>query len=257
MELLKKFLLLTPVFILGLCMASCSDDDDEGGGGGKGKDLKLSEVTFAGGGRYSISYDSDGRMIGYEYYEGGVLDRIAVFRNGSGSITVNVTGSGGYSNNVVYELNGDGYIERMEDMDDGGIVRFKYDDGQRLAEASFIDSYGSSTERFTWENGNLVKVSAIDDDGRTEEWTYEYNDEPSWKGVVYWDDALLDISIPQAHFNFLANMGYLGKLPANLVSGYRDGDSSMTYSLSYRFGSDGYVSEILSGGVTGAMFTWK
>lgn len=255
MKVLKNIILLVPLAILGLCLSSCSEDDDKGGGGGQGKGLKLTEAIFPGGYRYVLSYDSEGRISRYDCYDSGRIEKTASFIYGDGIITVHVTGNDGYGSSVLYALDGNGFIERMIDVGGGDAVSFMYDSGQRLASAHFND-WG--TEYFTWEDGNLVRVEAVDDDGRTETWMYEYNDEPSWKGVVYWDDALIDISINGTDFSLLANMGYLGKLPENLVSGHKRESSTATDGISYRFGKNGYVSEILDGSsMMGVTLVWK
>lgn len=234
-----RFLMILPALAMCLCVASCSDDDDNstpGGGTGIAGKKKLAGIVLSYWGKnLSISYDNQGRISRYEWSDG----ETGVFSYRGNTITVTETSDGEVSTSVA-SLNDDGYMTSVS-RGAQGTVMFTYDDQGQLSKAYFPDGW---EETITWENGNLVKVDAVSSDGDRETWTYEYTDYESWKGVVYWDDLLIDISIPDTPFNLLANAGYLGKMPKNLLAGawYESGDTNISYS--YKFGDDGYVSEI-------------
>ena len=247
-----------------LCVnfTACSDDDSEQNENGNqsGENLKLASVTWDlndGGTEYS--YDAQGHISEVaEYDEAGELSSLSTIEynsdnivvttddgyhedicslNANGQIVKSVCTSGGYTKTAEYAYNAEGYLI--------SIYEVEYDE----------------TTNLTWENGNLIKA----DDGYMEK-TYAYTSTPSEKGFTYLDDILIDIFPDNVYLPLLANSGYFGKVPKNLLASaaetYQDSGDSSSWNLDYEFGDNGYVTKISA--VGGADFddswvslTWK
>lgn len=229
-------------------LVSCSDDDDSNGNGNSsGKGMKISTIIWnADEQRYDeYSYDEQGRIIKLESYDEGVFYEQTTYEYNADNIVITSTSGNEKPHRTVCQLNTHGLIVKVYDEEDSyDSSTCGYDaDGQLIS----INEGGSTQTHLTWENGNLTKATEEDSGGSyTNNISYTYNQSlSSSQGLVHLDDILIDIVPGPLAIEPLANSGYFGKIPQNLLSGITsdDGYDVKTESISYEL-SNGYVSKI-------------
>ena len=248
--------------VLCASFAACSDDDDESNGGmPSGSGLKLSSFTWDDGRWDDYSYDAQGRVNKVERYdETGKFDESINFEYNDNKIIA--TSDGGYR--IVCFLNSNGQIEKTACTGDYSTetCTYTYDGNGHLTS---INEEDGESYPFIWENDNLVRIDNYryyDGYGML---TFKYTSIPSSKGLfIYYDDFLIDIFSDVFTLPLLANLGYFGKVPQNMLESitYTDKSSGDAYVVkySYELGKDGYVSKISGeddGETTWVKLTWK
>ena len=265
---MKTFRFIGMAFLaIVLCvnLTACSDDEENehsNGGNTSVTGPKPSSFTWNDGRSFRMFYDKQQRLSKVEYYtESGFIERTDYFEYNDNNIieTTSYPDESRDNSIMIYTLNSEGLIVNttIVRIDENGqeysnpndTELYAYNDEQQLIG---VRDYMYDTE-ITWENGNLVTVKSIvtagsDDRDAVFTTNYEYTSIPSSKGFfVFYDDVFIDVFSDVDNSNLLANLGYFGKVPQNLLA-------SVTYidpmggtdasSLSYQFGEDGYVTEV-------------
>lgn len=262
--------------LMTLCLA-CSDGDDSNGGGSEGQDKKrLSTVNYSymyedgrvENAKEEYLYDDKGRISVWKYYSWNgygdrddlTLNQTISFSYGDDQIVVK-TNYGSGTETRTCTLNEYGNVEKVYYRDEGaGVIddeptTFTYDDQQQLVQITGNGTGGKYRITYTWENGNIVKIEEAGYDLTidatvplyTNTTTFDYTLYPSWQGIVY-KYMLIDVAysdLLNAGY-LLAEFGYLGKKPQNLIAcckEMRNGKSG-ELTISYKFGGDGYVSKL-------------
>lgn len=248
MKTLRLIGLTAFVVVLSLSITSCSDDDDPSD---SCKIKKPTVVTNDDGSWIELSYDDEGRLIRKdEYNERGALDASIIFKYNVNNVVTNETypRNSNYITNVC-TLNSKGYVEKTVTSREFGSIlsvvnsTYYYDSKWQLV--GIKTSYDSDSDRvkhLIWKDGNLIKETG---NGYSVE--YSYSTIPSSKGFfVFCDDVMIDI-FPEFSLEYLANCGYFGIVPQNMLSSWNlswnGGYSEL--ELSYEFGEDGYISKII------------
>lgn len=243
-----------------LCVnfAACSDDDDEPNGETpSGNALKPSSLTWNDGSWTDYSYDAQGRVSKVEEYdETGDMYNSTIIEYNDNNI-VATTNDGEHRD--VCTLNSNGQIVRTVCTSDYNsyTCEYTYDGNGQL---TGINYENGESYQLIWENGNLVRTE-IDSDIIT----CTYTSIPSSKGfIIYGDDILIDIFSDGNNLPLLANLGYFGKAPQNMLETLtytnKTSDNATVINYSYELGKDGYVSKMsgTSQGVTiWGTLTWE
>lgn len=263
---MKTFRFLGMAFLaMVLCvnLTACSDDEENepsNGGSPSVTGAKPSSFTWNDGRSFKMFYDKQQRLSKVEYYtESGFIDRTTYFEYNDNNIIETTTYPDGSKDNsiMVYTLNSEGLIVNatIVRIDENGqeysnpedTEQYAYNDNQQLIGIQDYEyDYIYDTD-ITWENENIITTKG-NDRGAIFTTNYEYTSIPSSKGFfVFYDDVLIDVFSDVDNSNLLANLGYFGKVPQNLLA-------SVTYidptgktdasSLSYQFGKDGYVTKV-------------
>lgn len=234
-----------------LCVnfAACSDDDEPNGETPSGKTLKPSSLTWMDGSWTDYSYDSQGRVSKVEDYDetGEMFNSTTIEYNDNNIVA---TTDGGEHRDVC-TLNSNGQIERTVCTSSSHTTtcEYTYDGNGQLTSINYEDG---ESYQLVWENGNLVRTE-IDSDIIT----CTYTSIPSSKGfIIYGDDILIDIFSDMNNLPLLANLGYFGKAPQNMLETLtytnKTSGNATVINYSYELGQDGYVSKMsgTSQGVT-------
>ena len=225
-------------------LSSCSDDDDSSNGNGNGNSsdngMKISTITWNDGEWSEFFYDNQGRIVKEEDFDAtGMWCTTDIEYNANNIVITEKYDDEQYR--IICHLNAQGLVEAAalpnKYNDDNRMVQYTYDaNGQLL---SMYDGDDETETHFTWENGNLTKAT---NEGWSWTATYTYNTSlSSSQGFVFYGDVMIDI-FDESCLELLANSGYFGKIPKNLLSGGTDNNYS--WSLSYELSDDGYVSKI-------------
>lgn len=249
MKTLKFIGMALLAIVLSVNFSACSNDDenksnDDNNGSGTGF-KKPSELTWDDGSCTKLFYDKQQRLCKVEEYtESGYLEETGIIEYNENTIVVTSTYSHNDRKDIdICSLNSEGLIVKAV-FADGVTEEYAYDKDKQLIG---IQNYMHSTE-ITWENGNLIAANIKNDDwiGYNTIWKCKYTTIPSSKGFfIFYDDYLIDIFHDIDYINLLANCGYLGKVPQNLLASITViTDEEDTWGISYQFGKDGYVTEI-------------
>lgn len=259
MQILKFYgmVLLTIVFCVNF--TACSEDEEYEMLGMAASTPKPSTLIWDDGRFYKMFYDNQQRLYKVETYsELGFLDEIANIEYNDNTIVVTATPlNSNYELSIVdvCTLNSEGLIVNVVtttfvdgDKSSTSTEQYAYNEEQQLIG---IDN-GYNKEILKWENGNLV-TAKYSDGSYKRSVTYQYTSIPSSKGfALFLDDVLIDVFGDVDYLNLLANCGCFGKVPQNLLASitYSSEDfnteHTTTYNLSYEFGDNGYVTEIIS-----------
>lgn len=233
--------------VMSVNFAACSDDDDPGQPDQPvSGDLKLKSCIWDMDGGTRLYYDDQGRVDGFDVVdEAGFAYASVVIKYDGNRIEASTEGD--VYIECVCTLNDKGHIEKTVYTDDYSTTTntYTYDGQGQLISCYNLES--DETSYLTWENGNIVA-------GETpyQEATYTYTDVSSTRGLVFLDDILIDAFGSNPLLPILANNGYFGKVPQNLLASvtgsYKDSEYSSTWNLSYEYGSNGYVSKISATG---------
>lgn len=242
-----------------LCVnfAACSDDDEPNDDPSSGNALKPSSFTWMDGAWTDYSYDAQGRVSKVEDYdETGEMYNSTTIEYNSNNI-VATTNNGEHRD--VCTLNSNGQKVRTVCTSDYNLYtcEYIYDGNGQLTSINYGDG---ESYQLVWENGNLVRTE-IDSDIIT----CTYTSIPSSKGfIIYGDDILIDIFSDGNNLPLLANLGYFGKAPQNMVETLtytnKTSGNATVINYSYELGKDGYVSKMsgTSQGVTAwGSLTWE
>lgn len=243
---MKKYFYLVFVAIvaaMSITLASCDNDDDWSNGDPSENGMKLSTLTEEDGSWSEYLYDSKGRVSQVKQYDkNGQLHFSTTVEYNANNIVVTTYSDDRLFDRDVCTLNAKGQIIKSV-CSDGGDSEYTYNDQGQMINIYFAEYDHNTT--LVWENGNLVKALYGDDAG----FICEYSSIPLSKGfVIFGDDVLIDVFSDYINLPLLANCGYFGKLPQNMLSSltYYEGNSRQTFNYTYELDKDGYVSNILS-----------
>lgn len=244
--------------ILSVSFLACSNDNEnkpEDDNNSPETELKLTELVWNDGRCFKLFYDKQQRLYKVEEYtESGYLEETGIIEYNENTIVVTASFPN-ISNRKsidICSLNSEGLIVKTvsteiypNGQEDSYTEKYAYDKNQQLIG---IQNTTYNTEVYiTWENGNLIAANRNDYMNKYNN-TYKYTTIPSSKGFfVFYDDVLIDIFHDIDYLNLLANCGYFGKVPQNLLASItiiNDSEDTYTWSLSYQFGEDGYITEI-------------
>lgn len=134
---------------------------------------------------------------------------------------------------------------RLYSRDDEYI--YHYENGYLMR---ISDDYAN----FSYSDGNLVKI--IEEDGESE-YTITYTDDIDKLGINIFEASYNDGDVDIRYNNPLYQFGYFGKKSKNLISTiksrYNNGKTDTMY-CSYKFDSEGYVTEMI---VRGGNWNYK
>lgn len=244
--------------ILSVSFSACSNDNEnvpEDDNNSSTTALKPSKWEWNDGSYLKLSYDQQKRLQEVEEYtESGYLEETTTIEYNENTIvmTSSFPDQENYKTVDVCSLNSEGLIVKtvsknvyQNKEEERSTEKYAYDKNKQLI--SVQNTTNNTEVLITWENGNLIAAdrNAPKDKYNT---TYKYTTIPSSKGFfLFYDDILIDIFYEVHNMSLLANCGYFGKVPQNLLESitmtYDSGDS-YTWGLSYQLGKDGYVTKI-------------
>lgn len=238
---MKQFKFLAMAFfamVMSIGFVACSSDDDDNNGGGSitsGKKL------------VRISYDSGHETINFIYGEDGKLARASKNYNGN-SKYIDLDWSG----NTITLTSHESWHEYTETctitLDNGKIS--KTTDGNETYKAIYSGNYLSqiisyNINKYTWENGNIVKLQ-VDNEGDIDNYTCTYyTDMPNMHSVFDLDVLRFDNAI-SAEYSYLLIMAHptlLGLSNKNLLKSVTGNDGYTLY-YTYELDNDGYPIKI-------------
>ena len=215
-------------------LAACSSDDDDNNGGGS--------ITS---GKKLVRISSEYETINFTYGEDGKLTRASRNVNGN-SEYINLDWSG---NTITLTTHA-----RWEEnpctitLDNGKIS--KATDGEETYKAAYSGNYlsqitGYNINKYTWENGNIVKYK-VDNEGDIYNYTCTYyTDMPNKHSVFDVDAQRFDDAILAEYGNLLimAHPTLFGLNNKNLLKSVTD-SKGYTLSYTYELDGDGYPIKI-------------
>lgn len=238
---MKQFKFLAMAFfamVMSIGFVACSSDDDDNNGGGSitsGKKL------------VRISYDSGHETINFIYGEDGKLIRASKNYNGN-SKYIDLDWSG----NTITLTSHESWHENTETctitLDNGKIS--KTTDGHETYKAIYSGNYlsqiiGGDINKYTWENGNIVKYKS-DSEGEIYNYTCTYYTDMPNKHSVFDVDALYFDEVISAEYSYLLIMAHptlLGLSNKNLLKSVTGNDGYTLY-YTYELDNDGYPIKI-------------
>lgn len=241
---MKQFKFLAMAFfamVMSIGFVACSSDDDDNNGGGSitsGKKL------------VRISYDSGHETINFIYGEDGKLARASKNYNGN-SKYIDLDWSG----NTITLTSHESWHEYTETctitLDNGKIS--KTTDGNETYKAIYSGNYlsqiiGCDINKYTWENGNIVKYKS-DNNGDIYNYTCTYYTDMPNKHSAFDVKALCFDEVISAEYSYLLIMAHptlLGLSNKNLLKSVtcNDGDERYTLYYTYELDNDGYPIKI-------------
>lgn len=245
--------------VLSVSFSACSNDNENIPGDNNDNSsetaLKPSKLEWNDGRYFKLSYDPQKRLHRVEEYtESGYLEETATIEYNENTIVVTASfpDMDNRKSIDICSLNSEGFIVKTVSTEiysnrteKSNIEKYAYDKEQQLIS---VQNTTNDTEVFiTWENGNIIATSS-NDYMNTYNTTYKYTTIPSSKGFfLFYDDMLIDIFHDVDYLSLLANCGYFGKVPQNLLESItitNDSGNADTWGLSYQLGKDGYVTKI-------------
>ena len=238
---MKQFKFLAMAFfamVMSIGFVACSSDDDDNNGGGSitsGKKL------------VRISYDSGHETINFIYGEDGKLARASKNYNGN-SKYIDLDWSG----NTITLTSHESWHEYTETctitLDNGKIS--KTTDGNETYKAIYSGNYLSqiisyNINKYTWENGNIVKLQ-VDNEGDIDNYTRTYYTDMPNKHSVFDVKALCFDEVISAEYSYLLIMAHptlLGLSNKNLLKSVTGNDGYTLY-YTYELDNDGYPIKI-------------
>lgn len=259
--------------ILSVSFSACSNDNEnvpEDDNNSLTTVLKPSKLSWKDGNYLQLSYDQQKRLHRVEEYtESGYLEETTTIEYNENTIvmTSSFPDQENYKTVDICSLNSEGLIVKTVSKDiyqnkeeERSTEKYAYDKDKQLI--SVQNTTNNTEVLITWENRNLIAANRNDPRNKHNT-TYKYTTIPSSKGFfLFYDDILIDIFYEVHNMSLLANCGYFGKIPQNLIESITDtydSEDSYTWSLSYQFGKDGYVTEISETGDYDALsvkLTW-
>lgn len=220
--------------IMSIGFVACSSDDDDNNGGGS--------ITS---GKKLVRISSEYETINFTYGEDGKLTRASRNVNGN-SEYINLDWSG---NTITLTTHA-----RWEEnpctitLDNGKIS--KATDGEETYKAAYSGNYlsqitGYNINKYTWENGNIVKYK-VDNEGDIYNYTCTYyTDMPNKHSVFDVDAQRFDDAILAEYGNLLimAHPTLFGLNNKNLLKSVTD-SKGYTLSYTYELDGDGYPIKI-------------
>ena len=247
MRLLKHIVSILSVVVLCMSLAACSKDDDSQYDDNN-KGLKLSSVTMEDNTYYKLLYDSQNRISRIDIYWSDTKSSHITFEYSDSHIVMREMDNEYIENNhTMCILNAKGFIEKTityyNDARSPYTALYFYNEENQLIRTS------DRIEYFIWENGNITKEKWIGDETGADNGYYDeikYNSTPSSRGFfLFFDDTFFDI-FQNYDLCWLANFGYFGSVPKNLISEIWED------VISYEYYDNGYVSQI-----SGKDFSWS
>lgn len=217
--------------IMSIGFVACSSDDDDNNGGGS--------ITS---GKKLVRISNEYETINFTYGEDGKLTRAS--KNGN-SEYINLDWSG----NTITLTTHAGWEENpcTITLDNGKIS--KATDGEKTYKAAYSGNYlsqitGYNTNKYTWENGNIVKYKVYDEGDIYYTCTY-YTDMPNKHSVIDVDVQRFDDAILAEYGNLLimAHPTLFGLNNKNLLKSVTNSEG-YTLSYTYELDGDGYPIKI-------------
>lgn len=223
------------IMSIGFVACSSSDDDDNNGGGSITNGKKL------------VSISSEYETIKFTYGEDGKLIRASYGDSYGDSEYINLDWSG---NTITLTTHASWNENPCTITLDNGKIS-KATDGEETYKTTYSGNYisqitGYNINKYTWENGNIVKYEEVDDEGKTKYNTCTYYTDKPNKHSVFDVDALgFDDGILAEYGNLLimAHPTLFGLSNKNLLKSVTRNDG-YTYSFTYELDSDGYPIKI-------------
>lgn len=269
-----KFFAMGLVSLLGLSLASCSDDPET-----------VSEPTTENVFTAGLPSSVDGAS--FTTNEKGQLTKIV---DGTTNITFEYgTFTPSRANNftvlmkerdseypdegsdIYMEINQQGFVSYayqiyIDDDDDVDEWWFEYDSNGQLTRLKRTE--GGDDFKITYANGDIDKVTLLEDDGDYREYTFKYTNTEytkvvANKGCVMLFDDFFEIDMDEMGVAYYA--GLLGKPTKNLPMGYseigKEGSSSYTSEQTYHwvFNTNNLPTKFWEGDYEsdGVTFSWK
>jgi len=237
---MKKFTFtLLTVLLIGLY--SCSSDDPltDTGGNSNTSQRKITKIEKLNqqGTIFSteiLTYDSQGRWIKSEE----TADNQVKAKTISYSANTITFRDNYYNEETIFGLKNNLIVSRGDESYDS----YHYSNGylSRIGTGSYAD--------FEYSNGNLSKV--VEDDGDSY-YNITYTDYPDKIGINIFEPSYNDGDLEVRPNNPLYQFGYFGKKSNNLIKTvkgrYYNGNTD-TFTYSYSFDSEGYVTEMIAQG---------
>ena len=233
--------------IMSIGFVACSSDDDDNNGGGSitsGKKLvriscEYKKINFSGYETINFIYGEDGKLIRASKNDNGNSDRIDL--DWSGNTITLTTHESWHENTETCTIT----------LDNGKIS--KTTDGHETYKAIYSGNYlsqiiGGDINKYTWENGNIVKYKS-DYEGEIYNYTCTYYTDMPNKHSVFDVKALCFDEVISAEYSYLLIMAHptlLGLSNKNLLKSVtcNDGDERYTRYYTYELDNDGYPIKI-------------
>ncbi len=243
----KTFLLFILSLLAIITLNSCGNDDnggdDNNGAGGTPKKLVKSIITedVIDGDRYhktlyTFQYDEQSRLINIS----AAGDRIGTATYNYEGNEITIEDDIYYGSRVFGTLsfNDDAYLTKYEEEDDYNVT-FTYKNG-------YLTQRSSNTDEYTWQNGNLVAIEQIYDDGDyreeyKEEWAYDKA--PNKMNIMNMYDQRFDLSGRMVCWLKLKRISSKN-LPSSTTR-YYDGIPKGITTYTYTFDDEGYPTKIV------------
>lgn len=247
---MKQFKFLAMAFfamVMSIGFVACSSDDDDNNGGGSitsGKKLvriscEYKKINFSGYETINFIYGEDGKLIRASKNDNGNSDRIDL--DWSGNTITLTTHESWHENTETCTIT----------LDNGKIS--KTTDGHETYKAIYSGNYlsqiiGGDINKYTWENGNIVKYKS-DYEGEIYNYTCTYYTDMPNKHSVFDVKALCFDEVISAEYSYLLIMAHptlLGLSNKNLLKSVtcNDGDERYTRYYTYELDNDGYPIKI-------------
>lgn len=244
---MKQFKFLAMAFfamVMSIGFVACSSDDDDNNGGGSitsGKKLvriscEYKKINFSGYETINFIYGEDGKLIRASKNDNGNSDRIDL--DWSGNTITLTTHEHLHENTETCTIT----------LDNGKIS--KTTDGHETYKAIYSGNYlsqiiGGDINKYTWENGNIVKYKS-DNEGEIYNYTCTYYTDMPNKHSVFDVDALYFDEVISAEYSYLLIMAHptlLGLSNKNLLKSVTGNDGYTLY-YTYELDNDGYPIKI-------------
>lgn len=216
--------------VMSIGFVACNSDDDDNNGG----------VSITSG-KKLMSISSEYETINFTYGEDGKLARATSSVNGNSEYinldwsgnTITLTTHARWDENPCTITLDNGKISKATDGEDTYKVAYS---GNNLSQI-----IGNNINKYTWENGNIVKFQK---GSNTYNYTY-YTDKPNKHSVFDLDVLGFDDAILAEYGNLLimAHPTLLGLSNKNLLKSVTDSEG-YTLSYTYELDGDGYPIKI-------------
>lgn len=244
---ITKLAILLAMLMSATTLVSCGGDEDEPSGGGSSgggitpiSSKRIKKMTWVEDDSYSgrweneeyFFYDSQGRVINHKEIENdgsskGV--RTIIFAYEGNAITSESSGNWNNGEKHIYTLSNGRIIKDTESGygdPNNYTYNYSYDNNGYIITQTFFnsdsDSPYSGEIQFTWNDGNLTKLSKTNNDGSGYTCTFLYSSIPWPKNMFfYWKGTNME--------EIFEPIGAWGKMPKYLPSKMKYGDGKESW----------------------------
>lgn len=205
------------VAMLSVGFASCSSDDDNNSDDSTNS-KRIAKITYSDGTDIETTifdYDSHGRVVKKVEtmtYSNQEESATTTYTYGDNTIISKTQGDRNNGESHTYTLINDRIVKDTENSrgSNSYTYNYAYDDNGYVKSQVFADDTDVSGKiQFTWENGNLTRLSKIWDDGDSYVITISYSNIPWPKNWIHY---LKGTNMDEV----LEPLGVWGKMPKNL-----------------------------------------